>query len=50
MEDDHDRDVDRVREELLARGLAHKTVHKALTLLGGILGRAKRKGWIDENP
>jgi integrase len=50
-------DVERVRDELLSgklarRGdtLAHKTAHKAMTLLGGILGRAKRKGWIATNP
>jgi hypothetical protein len=35
-----------LREHLLGDGLAHKTVHKVLTLLHGILARAKRKGWI----
>jgi integrase len=43
-------DVDRVREQLFARGLKHRTVQKAMILLGGILGRAKRKGWIEESP
>jgi integrase len=43
-------DVDRVREQLFARGLAHRTVQKSMILLGGILGRAKRKGWIATNP
>ena len=32
------------------RGLAHRTAQKVLVLLGGILGRAKRKGWIAANP
>jgi integrase len=38
--------------ELAARGdtLSHKTVQKMLVLLGGIMGRAKRKGWITTNP
>src|SRR5215216_5072714 len=43
-------DIDGLREALLARGLAHKTVQKVLVLLGGIMARAKRKGWIAANP
>ena len=43
-------DVDALRERLLAGHLAHKTVQKVLVLLGGILARAKRKGWITANP
>src|SRR5262249_3889105 len=50
-------DVERVREQLLSgklarRGdaLSHRTAQKALIQLGGVLGRAKRKGWIDVNP
>lgn len=43
-------DIDRVREQLLASGLAHRTVQKHMILLGGILARAKRKGWITESP
>ena len=42
--------VDRLRETLLAKPLAHKTVQKVLVLLGGILTRARRKGWITTNP
>lgn len=38
------------RERLLEGDLAHRTVQKILILLGGILGRAKRKGWIAVNP
>jgi integrase len=51
-------DVERVRELLLSGKLArhdggrlaHRTAQKALILLGGILARAKRKGWISVNP
>jgi integrase len=42
--------IDAYRDRLLAGKLAHRTVQKTLTLLGGILGRAKRKGWITINP
>jgi integrase len=43
-------DVEALRERLLGGHLAHKTVQKVLVLLGGILARAKRKGWITVNP
>jgi len=43
-------DIDALRERLLSGRLAHRTVRKVLVLLGGILGRAKRKGWIAANP
>jgi integrase len=43
-------DIEAYRDKLLSRGLAHRTAQKILTLLGGILARAKRKGWIDANP
>jgi integrase len=53
----HDRDGDDFRERLLrgepaARGnkLSHKTAQKMMVLLRGVMGRAKRKGWIDTNP
>lgn len=42
--------VEELRDHLLARGLAHRTAQKTLILLGGIMGRAKRKGWISTNP
>jgi integrase len=42
--------VDDLRERLLVKPLAHKTVQKVLVLLHGILARAKRKGWITTNP
>jgi integrase len=50
VEDITTADVDALRERLLASHLAHKTVHKVLVLLGGILARVKRKGWITANP
>jgi integrase len=50
VEDITTADIDGLREALLSRGLAHKTVQKVLVLLGGILARARRKGWIDTNP
>jgi integrase len=43
-------DVEALRRRLLDRHLAHRTVQKVLVLLGGILARAKRKGWIASNP
>lgn len=43
-------DVDRLREHLLERGLSHRTAQKILVILHGIMGRAKRKGWITSNP
>jgi integrase len=54
-------DIDAFRDRLLsmprsrrtgdgeAAPLAHKTVQKVLVLLGGILARAKRKGWVTTN-
>jgi integrase len=50
VEDITTADIDALREQLLAKPLAHKTVQKVLVLLGGILARAKRKGWITTNP
>ena len=43
-------DIGAYRDRLLSGKLSHRTVQKILTLLGGILGRAKRKGWITANP
>jgi len=43
-------DVEALRERLIAKPLAHKTAQKVLVLLGGILARAKRKGWVTVNP
>jgi integrase len=42
--------VDRLREQLLGGKRSHRTVQKTMILLHGILGRAKRKGWISANP
>jgi integrase len=42
--------IDAYRERLLRGKLSHRTAQKILTLLGGILARAKRKGWIATNP
>jgi integrase len=42
-------DVEALRAELLER-VSHRTAQKVLVLLHGILGRAKRKGWIKTNP
>jgi integrase len=61
VEDISTADIDSFRDRLLAtprtrrpdenaKPLAHKTVQKVLTLLHGILARAKRKGWIAANP
>jgi integrase len=43
------KDVDTLRERLLAGKLSHRTVQKVMILLHGILGRAKRKGWVAVN-
>ena len=43
-------EIDAYRDRLLAGELSRRTVQKILILLGGILGRAKRKGWIASNP
>jgi integrase len=61
VEDITTADVDTLRERLLLgelsprrdnepRALTHKTVQKVMTLLGGVMGRAERKGWIASNP
>jgi integrase len=42
-------DVDKLRDDLLGGELAHRTVQKTMILLHGILGRAKRKGWVAVN-
>jgi integrase len=42
--------IEDYRDRLLAAGLSHRTAQKILILLGGILGRAKRKRWIAANP
>jgi integrase len=42
--------IEDYRDRLLGGGLSHRTVQKILILLGGILGRAKRKRWISANP
>jgi integrase len=41
--------IDAYRDDLLAE-CSHRTAQKTLVLLGGILGRARRKGWIAANP
>ena len=43
-------DIDAYRDRLLSGKLSHRTAQKILTLLHGILARAKRKGWITANP
>lgn len=43
-------DIDELRDALLRQGLQHRTVQKTMILLHGVLGRAKRKRWITENP
>jgi integrase len=42
--------IEEYRDRLLGGGLSHRTVQKILILLGGILGRAKRKRWISASP
>jgi integrase len=42
-------DIDAFRDKLLGGKLSHRTAQKTLILLGGILGRAKRKGWVPAN-
>jgi integrase len=32
------------------RGVSHRTAQKVLVILHGVMARAKRKGWISENP
>lgn len=43
-------DVDQLRRELLERGLARGTVKFTLTVLNGVMVRAKKLGWITVNP
>jgi integrase len=43
-------DIDAYRERLLSGRLSRRTAQKILILLGGILGRAKRKGRVAANP
>jgi len=43
--------IDRWRGQMLTeRRLSARTIQKALTLLHGVLKRAKRNGWIETNP
>ena len=43
--------IDTWRARLLAEGqLSRRSIQKQLTLLGGVLRRAKRRGWIAVNP
>ena len=43
--------IDAWRSRLLAKGeLSQRSIQKQLTLLGGVLRRAKRRGWITVNP
>jgi integrase len=41
--------VDAFKDDLLGR-VAHRTAQKVLVILRGVMGRAKRKEWIDSNP
>jgi integrase len=49
VEDITPADVDGFRDRLLGGELSHRTAQKVLILLGGILKRAKRKGWVQVN-
>jgi integrase len=49
VEDITTADVDGFRDRLLGGELSHRTAQKVLILLGGILKRAKRKGWVQVN-
>ena len=43
--------IDEWRARLLAEGqLARRSIQKQLTILGGVMRRAKRRGWITVNP
>jgi integrase len=42
-------DVDAFKDELLER-VSHRTAHKILMVLHGVMSRAKRKTWIATNP
>jgi integrase len=43
--------IDEWRARLLAEGkLSRRSIQKQLTLLGGVMRRAKRRGWISVNP
>jgi integrase len=43
--------IDEWRAGLLAKGqLSRRSIQKQLTLLGGVMRRAKRRGWITVNP
>jgi integrase len=43
-------DVDEFRDELTAGQLSDRTAQKIMVLVHGVFARAKRKGWIAENP
>ena len=42
--------IEQYREQLLEQDLSRRTIQKVLVLLYGILKRAKRHGWIAEQP
>jgi integrase len=42
-------DIEAFKAARLAQ-VSHRTVRKEMVILHGILGRAKRKGWIERNP
>ena len=41
--------VDAFKDDLLGR-VSHRTAQKVLVIMRGVMGRAKRKEWIDSNP
>src|SRR4029079_9736083 len=45
-------DVEAFKDYLLGpdRRVSHRTAQKILVILHGVMARAKRKGWIRENP
>src|SRR5215211_9455020 len=45
-------EVEAFKDYLLGpdRGVSHRTAQKVLVILHGVMSRAKRKGWITENP
>lgn len=49
IEDITTADVEQLKDELLER-VSHRTAQKVLVIMHGIMGRAKRKGWIKANP
>lgn len=49
VEDITTADVEDLKDHLLGQ-MSHRTAQKVLLLLSAIMKRAKRKGWVDENP